>query len=181
MENADIKITQSTAIPFGPNDAKTGRAGAMTPTGDCRCVHCGLSVPAGRRGGEDELSFCCDGCRGAYELIHGWGLDEFYALRDQIAAGGIEAVRARGSSFAVFDSDEFLGNSRTWRQASQGTLCRDEGRENSRLRRAQCVPREHIPCLFRRHGATVSVDSHVTFGASHRIHGDGSDDRPHAV
>ncbi len=44
------------------------------------CVHCGLPSP--RPASESEPAFCCSGCRGAWELIHGWGLEDYYALRD---------------------------------------------------------------------------------------------------
>ncbi|TWU38438.1 heavy metal translocating P-type ATPase [Novipirellula artificiosorum] len=44
------------------------------------CVHCGLPAPKPRD--ESEPAFCCNGCRGAWQLIHGWGLEDFYALRD---------------------------------------------------------------------------------------------------
>ncbi|MCA9136375.1 MAG: heavy metal translocating P-type ATPase metal-binding domain-containing protein, partial [Planctomycetales bacterium] len=46
------------------------------------CVHCGLPTPC--VGDFDPTRvFCCSGCRQAYELIHGWGLDDFYAIRDR--------------------------------------------------------------------------------------------------
>jgi len=44
------------------------------------CAHCGLPSPRPRD--ESEPAFCCNGCRGAWQLIHGWGLEDFYALRD---------------------------------------------------------------------------------------------------
>ncbi|WP_419194568.1 heavy metal translocating P-type ATPase [Novipirellula herctigrandis] len=43
------------------------------------CVHCGLPAPRPRD--ESEPAFCCNGCRGAWQLIHGWGLEDFYSLR----------------------------------------------------------------------------------------------------
>ena len=50
------------------------------------CVHCGLptAIPAVEF---DPATagpvFCCPGCRGAYQLIHGWGLEAFYDLRER--------------------------------------------------------------------------------------------------
>jgi P-type Cu2+ transporter len=50
------------------------------------CFHCGAEIPAGvvieqGRAGAD-LRFCCHGCQGAYLLISGAGLAEFYRRRD---------------------------------------------------------------------------------------------------
>ncbi len=46
------------------------------------CIHCNLPIPPSERvvdliNGE-ELHFCCHGCRGAYAIITGAGLDAFY-------------------------------------------------------------------------------------------------------
>ncbi len=50
------------------------------------CFHCGASIPPGivveERRSDDILSFCCRGCRGAYLLITGAGLAEFYLRRE---------------------------------------------------------------------------------------------------
>ena len=48
------------------------------------CVHCGLPAPRPRDA--SKPAFCCAGCRGAWELIHGWGLEDYYALRDETTA-----------------------------------------------------------------------------------------------
>ena len=42
------------------------------------CLHCGEPVPAGSTGG---AKFCCAGCRAAYEMIKGLGLDRYYQRR----------------------------------------------------------------------------------------------------
>ncbi len=55
-----------------------------SPAAPVACAHCGLASPP--PGAEGEPAFCCEGCRGAYHLIHGWGLEDYYALRDR--AGG---------------------------------------------------------------------------------------------
>jgi len=42
------------------------------------CLHCGETVPPGSTGG---AQFCCSGCRAAYEMIQGMGLDSYYQRR----------------------------------------------------------------------------------------------------
>ena len=42
------------------------------------CLHCGSPIPAGSTGGN---RFCCGGCKAAYELIQGLGLDSYYQRR----------------------------------------------------------------------------------------------------
>ncbi len=46
--------------------------------GAVACIHCGAPAPAGER-------FCCNGCQGAYVLIKGLGLEQYYAIRDKAA------------------------------------------------------------------------------------------------
>jgi len=50
------------------------------------CFHCAADIPAGVRlqetGPAGTLSFCCRGCQGAYLLISGAGLGDFYRRRD---------------------------------------------------------------------------------------------------
>jgi len=50
------------------------------------CFHCGAQIPAGvlieERAGDAALCFCCQGCHGAYLMISGAGLDDFYRRRD---------------------------------------------------------------------------------------------------
>ena len=50
------------------------------------CFHCGAAIPAGvlvqEKGPDATRSFCCRGCHGAYLLISGAGLAEFYRRRD---------------------------------------------------------------------------------------------------
>lgn len=79
------------------------------------CVHCQLPTdcPADQ---DPARVFCCNGCRGAYELIGGLGLEEFYGLRDQIlghggASVGMSPRLAGAKRFDGFDSDAFLGPS----------------------------------------------------------------------
>ncbi len=42
------------------------------------CRHCGLEVPADDPVGD---AFCCQGCRAAYELVQGMGLEAYYRRR----------------------------------------------------------------------------------------------------
>lgn len=64
-----------------------------------------------------ELSFCCNGCRSAFDLIHGLNLEQFYALRDQGHAqpvGGPQSAQLphlATSDFEHFDFPELLGKS----------------------------------------------------------------------
>jgi P-type Cu2+ transporter len=55
------------------------------------CFHCGGEVPPGTRieevGDAGILEFCCRGCHGAYLLISGAGLDDFYRRRSWAETG----------------------------------------------------------------------------------------------
>jgi Cu2+-exporting ATPase len=81
------------------------------------CSHCGLPSPPPERPGEP--TFCCNGCLGAYQLIHGWGLEDYYALRDRLGAGAVALqplVGRRGGEdgdapFDELDQTELLGES----------------------------------------------------------------------
>ncbi|MBF0426477.1 MAG: heavy metal translocating P-type ATPase [Magnetococcales bacterium] len=63
------------------------------------CYHCGLPCPAADpirmawKG--EERSFCCPGCRAAFELIVASGLDAFYRQRTTQNAGRPEELTAR--------------------------------------------------------------------------------------
>ncbi len=69
------------------------------------CAHCGLPAPAPEIHGEP--SFCCRGCRGAYELIRGWGLEEYYELRDSPG----EVVSEPQVNYDDLDDPRLLGHS----------------------------------------------------------------------
>jgi len=75
-----------------------------SPDAPATCIHCGLPVPRGLYDPDAEHQFCCNGCRGAYELIHSCGLDRFYAVRDESDA---EPARAVGRDYDEFDDDAF--------------------------------------------------------------------------
>ena len=86
---------------------------SVTETAQLTCRHCGLKFEGKvAHASSTEDAFCCSGCRGAYELIHGWGLDNYYSLRDQLTAKGGQTVGDGPSDFASFDDDAFLGRSK---------------------------------------------------------------------
>ena len=74
------------------------------------CVHCGQATDC-LASYDAQRVFCCSGCRSAYELIHGWGLDEFYALREQLRPASASAVVAGPDRYSQFDEVEYLGSS----------------------------------------------------------------------
>ena len=80
------------------------------------CVHCGQATDC-LATDDAQRVFCCSGCRSAYELIHGWGLDEFYALREQLRPASASAVAAGPDRYSQFDEHDFLGNSAPHAQA----------------------------------------------------------------
>ena len=51
-----------------------------------KCLHCEVEVHPGAAvidvSGDTERVFCCKGCKGAYELITGAGLDDYYQRRE---------------------------------------------------------------------------------------------------
>ncbi len=77
------------------------------------CAHCGLPAPV--PADDESLTFCCQGCLGAYQIIHGWGLEDYYALRDRLSAGGAEPIATTSTTtdaaFAELDQVELLGES----------------------------------------------------------------------
>lgn len=79
-----------------------------TPTAETTtaCDHCGLDAPLNPTG----PSFCCDGCRGAYAIIHEWELDEYYALRDQLG-GRASKPESLDDSLMLLDDMSLLGDS----------------------------------------------------------------------
>ncbi len=80
------------------------------------CVHCGQSTSC-LISEDARRVFCCSGCRSAYELIHGWGLDEFYALREQLRPESASPVVAGSDRYSQFDQPAFLGTAASHDQA----------------------------------------------------------------
>jgi len=68
------------------------------------CAHCGLPVIGAPE--DPGLSFCCEGCRTAHELIHEAGLERFYALRGQVRERG-EPARGSDRGYEEMDTPEF--------------------------------------------------------------------------
>ena len=70
------------------------------------CIHCNLPIqPPDRvidRINDEELHFCCQGCRGAYAIITGAGLDSFYKKRAWECPGIPEGA------FETIYNDEYL-------------------------------------------------------------------------
>ncbi len=85
-------------------------AGTVSQWGSLPCVHCGLATECSAASDPNEI-FCCSGCLGAYQLIHGWGLQDFYALRDQMKLSGAAQPAGKSSRYEQFDIPEFLGPS----------------------------------------------------------------------
>lgn len=85
------------------------------------CSHCGLPAPVPAT--EGELTFCCQGCRGAYELIRGWGLEDYYALRDSLGSNTGQAVLG-GGRYAELDDPTLLGRSAPQPAGGELLVCR---------------------------------------------------------
>lgn len=85
---------------------EAARKGAAAAPATPACDHCGLPVPAGLVEAGAERQFCCRGCRTAYEVIHGCGLERYYRLRE---ADGAEAAPAKGTGarYGQFDDPTF--------------------------------------------------------------------------
>lgn len=74
------------------------------------CTHCGLPTLCAVDAHPGQV-FCCSGCLGAHQLIHGWGLQDFYALRDQMKLTGAARSAGSGQRYEQFDVPEYLGPS----------------------------------------------------------------------
>jgi P-type Cu2+ transporter len=87
------------------------------------CDHCGLPAPPRQN---RELTFCCSGCQGAYHLIHQWGLDDYYALRDRLlesqAAAPVSDKLSSATSWDDLDKAGLLGAS-TPKAMEDGLVC----------------------------------------------------------
>ncbi len=69
------------------------------------CLHCQQPIPETESGS----GFCCTGCRAAYSLIRGEGLEEYYSLRERMKAGASSPVDATliEQSFIDLDAPRF--------------------------------------------------------------------------
>ena len=70
------------------------------------CSHCSLPVPAGLLQDGEDLQFCCNGCRVAYQVIRDHGLDGYYDIKQRIDARD-EPAHVSGKLFAEFDDPAF--------------------------------------------------------------------------
>ncbi len=86
---------------------------------DTICSHCGLVVPSGLVRTDEDLQFCCNGCRTVYAVIHGCGLERFYRIRDT-ASGKPQAARTTERAYAEFDDETF--RTLYYRPQPDGTL-----------------------------------------------------------
>ncbi len=102
-------MMKMSSIPASPDLADSKRDETLKRV-ELDCVHCGLAT-ACLSDADPSTVFCCSGCRGAYELIHGWGLEDYYALRDQVGSGNVAAAMGEKSRYDAFDSNAFLGAS----------------------------------------------------------------------
>ena len=62
--------------------------------------------PAGLVEDGAEHQFCCSGCRVAYEVIRGHGLDGYYDIKSRVQAPE-QAARVSGKTFSEFDDPAF--------------------------------------------------------------------------
>jgi P-type Cu2+ transporter len=103
--NAHLAAPSSTASDaIAPQTARpsirsTTRA---TPT----CTHCSLPVPAGLIDASATDQFCCEGCKTAFAVIHGCGLDRYYALREQANLAS-SPVHRTGRRYGEYDDATF--------------------------------------------------------------------------
>jgi len=98
-------LLQAAALP-PPRPRSRGERGP--------CFHCGADIPAGivieETGSRQTLGFCCRGCQGAYLLISGAGLGDFYRRRDWPEPGA--APRTFQDAFRDDDLSRFVYPSR---------------------------------------------------------------------
>jgi Cu2+-exporting ATPase len=96
-------------------NADAGRA-AMSETAtppspgtpvEVECSHCGLPVPAGLIEPAAEHQFCCSGCRVAYQVIRGAGLEQYYEIRERVDAPNRPALGS-GRRYQELDDPAFL-------------------------------------------------------------------------
>ncbi|MBF0107850.1 MAG: heavy metal translocating P-type ATPase [Magnetococcales bacterium] len=76
----------------------------LSDHGDEACYHCGLTAGEGKAIHQDGRMFCCQGCLGAFRLIHGLGLGAYY---DRRTGGGTGLLVGEGVDSAVYDDSEF--------------------------------------------------------------------------
>jgi len=95
---------------------------------DATCHHCGLDIPEALDISIEEkgqtLRFCCRGCEGAYRIISGAGLKEFYQRREWQTPGLPEgAYSARYDDAALTPYIETLGDNCSITFLIEGLRC----------------------------------------------------------
>ena len=85
-------------LPSGDEPDPAARKAWEAALREGRCLHCEGELGKGWR--EEDGPFCCRGCRGVYELIHGQGLTRYYDLRQGPQA---PAPSLRPESFTWLD------------------------------------------------------------------------------
>jgi Cu2+-exporting ATPase len=103
-----MSVLSGSLIPARAGEAQNASVAraACAPGESVACAHCTLPVPAGLIEPEKERQFCCHGCAAAYEIIHGCGLERFYALH-QATDGPVRQARGTGRKYAEFDDPTF--------------------------------------------------------------------------
>ena len=92
------------AVQIAPPPAVARSAGdGSADTTAVDCAHCSLPVPAALRDAADGPSFCCAGCRTAYEILHDHGLTQYY----EFARRRPSPVSWSGRSYEEFDHEAF--------------------------------------------------------------------------
>ena len=71
------------------------------------CSHCQLPVPSGLVRPGAPQQFCCHGCESAYQLIHGCGLEAYYAMAQSSPEGVQTASEDDDRKYLEFDSQRF--------------------------------------------------------------------------
>lgn len=104
----DSKSVCNAPVGVDPNVALPNQVGESTAIVSLPCVHCKQPTKCLTTDDPGAI-FCCSGCRSAYELIHGWGLDAFYAIRDQMNPANSPTPVSTNTRFEQFDTSEFFG------------------------------------------------------------------------
>lgn len=98
----------SSAIPSDLADASLAAQGSANQE-DAKCKHCAMPFQQVYKSSRND-AFCCNGCRGAYHLVHGLGLEQFYELRELTSELDLQDGPAL-DSLARFDDPNYLGDS----------------------------------------------------------------------
>ncbi|HAT49086.1 MAG: heavy metal translocating P-type ATPase [Nitrospirae bacterium] len=70
------------------------------------CYHCGLTADTQPIHSQDGKLFCCQGCLGAFRLIHGFGLASYYDRRSQGIVGMVVDAE-KEKEVNAYDDPEF--------------------------------------------------------------------------